>query len=82
MQGMALLKECLQKTECVSADWKFLGLILAVPKYRLDEIEKDKQFAADCRMKMLDTWLKCNPDNPLTTIDDALRELYKYLNSK
>ena len=79
---MASLKECLQKTECVSANWKLLGLILTVPKYHLDEIEKDKQFAADCRMKMLDTWLKGNPDNPLTNIEDALRELYKYLNSK
>ena len=79
---MALLKECLQKTECVSADWKLLGLILTVPKYLLDEIEKDKQSTADCRMEMLDTWLKGIPDNPLTTIDDALRELYKYLNSK
>ena len=79
---MALLKECLQKTECVSANWKLLGLILTVPKHRLDEIEKDKQFAVDCRMEMLDTWLKGNPDNPLTNIEDALREVYKYLNSK
>ena len=79
---MALLKECLQKTECVSANWKILGLLLTVPKYRLDQIERDKRFAVDCRIDMLDTWLKSNPDDPLKIIDDALKELYKHLNSK
>lgn len=79
---MALLKECLQKTECVSANWKILGLLLTVPKDRLDQIERDKRFAVDCRIDMLDTWLKSNPDDPLKIIDDALKELYKHLNSK
>ena len=78
-KGMELLSECLQKTKCVTANWKVLGLFLTVPKSRLDEIERDKRFAVECMMEMLDTWLKSNPDNPLIKIDDAIRELYKHL---
>ena len=77
-----LLLLCLRKTEHVSANWKFLGLLLGLRKSHLDEIERDRQYARDCRMEMLDIWLKGNPDNPETQLDDALKELCQGLKSK
>lgn len=82
MDPELLMKECLQKTKRVTANWKVLGVFLTVPKSSLDEIERDERFAVNCMMEMLATWLKSNPDNPLTKIDDAIKELYKHLKSK
>ena len=71
-----MLRKLIHKAEYV-ANWKLLGLFLGLHKSRLDEIERERQFVSDRKMEMLDIWLKGNPDNPETQLDDALRELYQ-----
>ena len=74
----AVLQRCLHKTKCYSANWKILGLLLQVKKHLLDRIDKENPRDVDtCMMEMLDTWLKSNPANPETELDDALMEFQR-----
>ena len=60
----------------MGGNWKFLGLLLKIEKYLLDEIEKDNPRNVDsCRIEMLHSWLKSNPANPTQALDDALIEM-------
>ena len=74
----AVLQSCLRKAKQYSANWKLLGLLLQVQKNLLDVIERNNPRDVDtCMMEMLDTWLRNNPENPETELDDALMELQR-----
>ena len=71
-----LLKDCLLRTREVSAQWKYLGVLLKVEKYRLDEIEKNYPTdVATCRIEMLHAWITDNPQSSTEVLDDAVKQI-------
>ena len=65
------------KTKDHCAHWKELGVLLGIEIPELEGIEADKKKSTDCLMKMLDIWLKKNPENPEEQLDNALKRLKK-----
>ena len=72
-----ILQECLRKTRHFRVQWKHLGLLLCMPKHRLDEIGSNHpRDVVTCMTEMLDAWIKeSDPENPKAMLDEALEEI-------
>ena len=78
----AIVRNYDEKTRDVSRHWKPLGVLLNVDEPLLRRIKDENPNDEDaCKLCMLHTWLRGNPDSSENKLDKALEEI-RHLDGK